>query len=185
MAFIRVCPLCGGELFEQRGRNGVFFRCEGFPECSYAERDIVVAQTPKATSFPPPPEQRLSPGRGSSKIPAGLSSPEQKQDGSFFSGGTPPQQTPSMRPKFERKKGSLLSGAKVHSDPKTPSLEISPGTNDELLTPEETCRYLKISRHKLMRMRQDGTGPPFSRFGKHVRYEKKEVSKWVEEKRSP
>jgi DNA topoisomerase-1 len=32
-----ICPKCGGNLIEKRGRFGRFFACSNYPECKYTE----------------------------------------------------------------------------------------------------------------------------------------------------
>lgn len=34
----RICPTCGGELVERKGRFGVFVACGNYPECEYVEK---------------------------------------------------------------------------------------------------------------------------------------------------
>lgn len=34
----RICPSCGGELVERKGRYGVFVACGNYPECEYVEK---------------------------------------------------------------------------------------------------------------------------------------------------
>lgn len=51
--------------------------------------------------------------------------------------------------------------------------------NDELLTKEELCKMLKISRATLDRWRKKGL--PYIKTGRLVRFDKREVSRWLKE----
>ena len=54
--------------------------------------------------------------------------------------------------------------------------------NDELLTPEEVGPgWLKVPVKTLYQWRYTGTGPPAIRCGKHLRYRRSEVLRWLEE----
>jgi hypothetical protein len=45
-----------------------------------------------------------------------------------------------------------------------------PRDDDELLTTEQLARALKVSESYLEKCRMRGTGPPFEKFGRTVRY---------------
>ena len=45
-----------------------------------------------------------------------------------------------------------------------------PHDNDELLTTKQLARALKVSESYLEKCRLRGTGPPFEKFGRTVRY---------------
>lgn len=217
MAFVRVCPLCGELLSEQQGRSGVFLRCQGFPDCRYAERDIVPAPQAASGSFESAAANQTKNNPLTTKeVLEGFAGRVSTEE----TGTTPVVRASSDSEKRTTKKTSMrvvdsdlehtrtapasqalrpgsLSGAKDpagapilevgrsrRKDSTTPSLTvISPGIGGEVWTPEETARYLKISRHKLMRMRQTKEGPSYSRFGKHIRYEKDEVLRWIARQR--
>ena len=49
----------------------------------------------------------------------------------------------------------------------------------ELLKPNDVSKILKISLAVLAKMRQDGEGPPYSKIGGSVRYDKEQLIKWV------
>lgn len=50
---------------------------------------------------------------------------------------------------------------------------------EELLTKEELCRWLKISRPTVDRWRKQGL--PFIKTGRLVRFDKNDVLKWLKE----
>ena len=47
-----VCELCGGKMVERRGRYGVFYACENYPECKFTKQKIIDtgASCPKCSS---------------------------------------------------------------------------------------------------------------------------------------
>jgi excisionase family DNA binding protein len=51
---------------------------------------------------------------------------------------------------------------------------------DELLTEQEVADYCKVSVRTVKRWRAEGTGPPFLRAGRQVRYRKRDVDAWLE-----
>jgi predicted DNA-binding transcriptional regulator AlpA len=51
---------------------------------------------------------------------------------------------------------------------------------DVLLTPEEVGRKVRRSTAWLARARHEGTGPPFVRVGRLVRYPAGELQAWLE-----
>ena len=51
-------------------------------------------------------------------------------------------------------------------------------SHDELLTAEETCRYLKISPRTLYRYIQERRMPAF-KLGKEWRFVRSEIEQWV------
>jgi excisionase family DNA binding protein len=51
----------------------------------------------------------------------------------------------------------------------------SPSVRDEILTTEEVCALLKIKKATLYRHTSQGTGPPFCKIGKHIRWKGSEV----------
>jgi excisionase family DNA binding protein len=50
---------------------------------------------------------------------------------------------------------------------------------DEYLTPAEAADLLKLHPQTLARWRTDGTGPRFIKFGRHIRYAKKDLAAWA------
>lgn len=53
--------------------------------------------------------------------------------------------------------------------------------NDELLTKEELCKLLKISRPTLDRWRKQGL--PYIKTGRLVRFDRNEVMEWIKKNR--
>lgn len=51
---------------------------------------------------------------------------------------------------------------------------------DELLTEQEVADYCKVSVRTVKRWRAEGTGPPFLRAGRQIRYRKRDVDAWLE-----
>lgn len=54
---------------------------------------------------------------------------------------------------------------------------------DELLTLDELCAMLKITKATAYKQRSTGTGPPGYRIGKHLRFKRSDVLDWLESKR--
>jgi excisionase family DNA binding protein len=54
---------------------------------------------------------------------------------------------------------------------------------DELLTLEELCTMLKITKATAYKQRSTGSGPPGYRIGKHLRFKRGEVLTWLETKK--
>jgi excisionase family DNA binding protein len=52
-------------------------------------------------------------------------------------------------------------------------------TTNQLLTPAELAHQLKISVETLRYWRHKGTGPPFTKLGRHVRYDAEAVVAWL------
>ncbi len=48
-----------------------------------------------------------------------------------------------------------------------------------LLTPDEVASYLRIPRRTVDGWRQFGTGPPFVRLGRAIRYSAPELLTWI------
>lgn len=53
-------------------------------------------------------------------------------------------------------------------------------TVEKLFTPDDLSVYLGIPTRTLGYMRIRGTGPPFARIGRHVRYRPSDVDAWLE-----
>lgn len=92
--------------------------------------------------------------------------------------------------KRPKKPESLLSTAAITIEEKETKPERSDKNDqkmaaiekllkEDLWTPEETAMYLKFSIQKLQQMRNRGIGPPFIKFGRHVRYERIAVLEWI------
>lgn len=54
--------------------------------------------------------------------------------------------------------------------------------DDNLLTVDELCEWLKVTRKTTERWRKDGM--PYLKIGRTVRFDKTEVVKWIEEKQN-
>jgi excisionase family DNA binding protein len=54
---------------------------------------------------------------------------------------------------------------------------------DEYLTEAEVAALLKVTRGTIKRWRREGTGPPSLRFGRTVRYRRRDVDAWAERQR--
>ena len=52
---------------------------------------------------------------------------------------------------------------------------------EELLTPEQVGRALRVPRSSLYRWHRLGEGPPVIRVGKHLRYPRVGLEKWLAE----
>jgi excisionase family DNA binding protein len=57
------------------------------------------------------------------------------------------------------------------------------GRPEPLLTPDDVCVRLGIPKNTLYRWRSEGKGPPAYRIGKHLRYRREDVEKWLEQHR--
>jgi excisionase family DNA binding protein len=53
---------------------------------------------------------------------------------------------------------------------------------DEFLTPRETASLLRISESFLAKRRLDGSGPPFVKMGRAVRFRRSDVESWADAK---
>ena len=51
---------------------------------------------------------------------------------------------------------------------------------DQLLTEAEVADYLRISLATIRRWRAEGTGPPWLRVGRGIRYSRRSLDAWVE-----
>jgi len=54
---------------------------------------------------------------------------------------------------------------------------------DELLTARGLAAELKVGMRTLKRWRRTGTGPPFVRLGRTVRYRRSDVDAWLKQQR--
>jgi len=50
----------------------------------------------------------------------------------------------------------------------------------EIMTSDETAEYLRVSKSTLYAWQYHGTGPRASRVGKHLRYRKSDVDRWLD-----
>ena len=53
---------------------------------------------------------------------------------------------------------------------------------DDLIGPEELAEYLGIPLPSVYAMNSRGTGPRRIKVGKHVRYRKADVDRWLDER---
>ncbi|MCH7230016.1 helix-turn-helix domain-containing protein [Glycomyces sp. L485] len=53
---------------------------------------------------------------------------------------------------------------------------------ESLWTIDQVAAYLKIPVHTLRTWRKRGTGPTAARIGKHLRYDPRQVRRWVEQR---
>ncbi len=63
----------------------------------------------------------------------------------------------------------------------TEDVRATPPDPDELLTPAEAARYLKVHRNTLLRWRKERTGPPATRLGRQWRYRRSVLDRWLAE----
>lgn len=61
------------------------------------------------------------------------------------------------------------------------SSQSVPKVKDELLTAEETCRYLKIAQRTLYRYIQDRSMPAF-KLGKEWRFVRSDLEQWIRQR---
>jgi predicted DNA-binding transcriptional regulator AlpA len=54
-----------------------------------------------------------------------------------------------------------------------------PAKADELLTPPEAARFLKVSLSWLAKARMRGDGPPFVKIGRSIRYTVAALTQWM------
>jgi excisionase family DNA binding protein len=50
---------------------------------------------------------------------------------------------------------------------------------DQLLTIDQLSTFLQVSVQTIYRWRTTGTGPPGMKVGRHVRYRRADVDKWL------
>ena len=55
----------------------------------------------------------------------------------------------------------------------------SPAPLSDLLTTDEACRYLRLSRPTLERRRLNGEEPVFIRLGKRIYYQRADLDAWL------
>ena len=56
---------------------------------------------------------------------------------------------------------------------------LTASAEEELLTPKEAARFLKMSTSFLAKKRMHGGGPTYSKSGRSVRYTKAALLKWL------
>lgn len=56
-----------------------------------------------------------------------------------------------------------------------------PGEIPQLWTPEDVSTFLQLTTTKLARMRVNGDGPPWLKFGREIRYIPRRVVEWAEQ----
>jgi excisionase family DNA binding protein len=52
-------------------------------------------------------------------------------------------------------------------------------TDHEYLTPDQLAELLQVSRKTIYDWRRKGTGPPAALIGRHLRYRRSDVTRWV------
>jgi hypothetical protein len=52
-----------------------------------------------------------------------------------------------------------------------------------LLDPEKTAEYLAVTVATLAKWRVNGGGPPFLKLGSRVRYDQKDIDRWIDGRR--
>ena len=55
---------------------------------------------------------------------------------------------------------------------------------DELWTPRQLADFCQVPLQTVYRWNRDGTGPMYFRLGKHARYSRNEVLRWLASKRA-
>lgn len=53
------------------------------------------------------------------------------------------------------------------------------------LTPEEVADLLNVTLRTIYQWRWKGYGPPFAKFGKHIRARRSDVEAWADAQKSP
>jgi excisionase family DNA binding protein len=53
-------------------------------------------------------------------------------------------------------------------------------TNSDVLTPDELSKSYKISKRTLENWRRNGSGPPWIRIGRQIRYPRSGIKEWIE-----
>jgi excisionase family DNA binding protein len=53
-------------------------------------------------------------------------------------------------------------------------------TRDELLTTAEAADWLKLPPAQLVQLRYRGVGPAYTRLGRHVRYARSDLQRWID-----
>jgi excisionase family DNA binding protein len=51
---------------------------------------------------------------------------------------------------------------------------------DELLTTDEAADWLKLPARQLVQLRYRGVGPAYTRLGRHVRYARSDLQRWID-----
>lgn len=72
-----------------------------------------------------------------------------------------------------------MSESKPEAPSTAPSSDQCQKDSLRLLTQQETARILKKSESWLERSRWDGSGPPFKKIGRSVRYVEAELFAWI------
>jgi excisionase family DNA binding protein len=66
------------------------------------------------------------------------------------------------------------------TEPARPRRRAVPQDDDRLMNVEDLMEYLDLPRDTIYKQRQEGTGPPGYRIGKHLRWKRSEVEAWLE-----
>jgi excisionase family DNA binding protein len=51
---------------------------------------------------------------------------------------------------------------------------------EALMTEQELAEYVRVSLRTVRKWRAEGTGPPYLRAGRQIRYRKRDVDAWLE-----
>lgn len=52
---------------------------------------------------------------------------------------------------------------------------------EEILTIDEVAAWVRLPRQTLYSMRARGLGPPAAKLGKHLRYRRSDVERWIQD----
>jgi len=50
----------------------------------------------------------------------------------------------------------------------------------DILNTKEVAAYVRLGRQTIEHMRLTGNGPPFTKFGRAVRYRRSDIDAWIE-----
>ncbi|MDQ3381636.1 MAG: helix-turn-helix domain-containing protein [Actinomycetota bacterium] len=65
------------------------------------------------------------------------------------------------------------------------AIERATGTAEPLMSPDEVAVYLNVPRATLQLWRAKGRGPRAFKVGRHVRYRREDVLRWLERRADP
>jgi excisionase family DNA binding protein len=66
-----------------------------------------------------------------------------------------------------------------------PMAETAVARGSALLSPQQLADYLGVPLATVYRWRYEGTGPRGIKVGKHVRYRRQDVERWLETRTDP
>jgi excisionase family DNA binding protein len=58
-------------------------------------------------------------------------------------------------------------------------------SSQQFMTPDEVATLLRVPKGTLYGWRYKGIGPPASRVGRHLRYRREAVERWMHEREAP